>query len=488
MSTRLALVLMAVWLSVSNARAEIVVVYPRTAAADQTFIYEDGLDSSFIFGRIEPPNGDLLINGVPTEYTERGAFLAFLPLRDDSATKRWDLALIQQGQVVDSLTVLYLYRRDVPPTAMDSVIAVSFPRVIRVTDSAAHTRTVPGGSYHLFPQAGTRLLAVGYQSGFFEFELGGGMTGFIERRFVEVETDSTLPSVRVSDGECRQFGDTCLCQFAIGRVVPWNAELSEDGHVLELQLFNTTLAVDRIRFEAGSTYITDIQAAQAVDGTVLSFRFRERLTRGFDVQFGDGSLTVNVRSPFSKRDRRLKGKTVVVDAGHGGPANGAIGPLGTSEKDVTLRWSRILAAELKRKGAHPVLTRDDDADVPLAERVNIGRRAHANFLVSLHANALPDGANPFERHGTGTYYYQSLSQPAAEKLHKQLLKASGLRDDGLYDANFAVVRPTSFPAVLLEAAYIMYPPEEELLLSDKYLRKLAKGVVRGLGEYFKSQN
>jgi N-acetylmuramoyl-L-alanine amidase len=110
------------------------------------------------------------------------------------------------------------------------------------------------------------------------------------------------------------------------------------------------------------------------------------------------------------------------------------------------------------------------------------------MLISLHANALPDGMNPFTKHGTGTYFYQPQSHEGAEILHKHLLKASGLVDDGIYDANFAVVRPTAFPSVLLEAAYLMYPPEEELLRSDTYLHRLAKGVVKGLAEYFKRQS
>jgi N-acetylmuramoyl-L-alanine amidase len=165
-----------------------------------------------------------------------------------------------------------------------------------------------------------------------------------------------------------------------------------------------------------------------------------------------------------------------------------MGPLGTKEKDVTLRWARMVAQELKRRGAIAILTRDTDVDVPLHERVAIARRNRADMLISLHANALPEGMNPFTKHGTGTYYYQPQSHEAAKILHKRLLQASGLSDDGIYDANFAVVRPTDFPSVLLEAAYLMYPAEEKLLRSETYLHRLAKGVVKGLAEYFKRKS
>ncbi len=466
--------------------AEIVVVYPRLPGADQPFVYADGLDSSFIFGHITPPAGQLTINSVEVPYTAQGAFLAYLPLRRDSATKSWDVTLTDKGRLLERQTVPYAFQSDIP-SLPDTGLGIRFPRVVRVSDANAHTRATPGGSYHLFPVRGTPLLATGYHEGFIEFELAPSFSGYIEPRFVTAESDSTLPRARIGNGACQENGDSCRCAFSMTRAVPWTAELAADGKQLDVFLFQTALAVDRFQFAGRDDFLQEAMWSPDAKGVQLSLRFREPLTRGYDITFLADSLRINAREPFAKRERKLKGKTVLVDAGHGGEAKGAIGPLGTLEKDITLRWATILAKELKRKGARVVMTRTGDVDVPLYERIAIGRAQHADFWVSLHANALPDGMNPFLKHGTGTYYYQSLSRPAAEILHKQMLKASGLLNDGLYDANFAVVRPTSFPAVLLEAAYVMNPPEEELLRSDKYLRKLAKGVVRGLTEYFRTQ-
>ena len=106
--------------------------------------------------------------------------------------------------------------------------------------------------------------------------------------------------------------------------------------------------------------------------------------------------------------------------------------------------------------------------------------------VFLHANALPDGRNPWLKHGSGTYYYQAESRPLAERIQREILTFGGLRDDGVYDANLAVVRPTEFPAVLIESAYLIHPDEEQLLLSDDFLRRLSRAVVRGLAAYFRT--
>jgi N-acetylmuramoyl-L-alanine amidase len=48
----------------------------------------------------------------------------------------------------------------------------------------------------------------------------------------------------------------------------------------------------------------------------------------------------------------------------------------------------------------------------------------------------------------------------------------------------ALARPTECPAVLVEVAYLIDPPEERRLQSDDFLRRLAKGLARGIDEYF----
>ena len=58
----------------------------------------------------------------------------------------------------------------------------------------------------------------------------------------------------------------------------------------------------------------------------------------------------------------------VVDPGHGGEKDGAIGPGGVREKDLTLQIARRVAARLRRQGARVVLTRSADRGVGLAER------------------------------------------------------------------------------------------------------------------------
>jgi N-acetylmuramoyl-L-alanine amidase len=80
-------------------------------------------------------------------------------------------------------------------------------------------------------------------------------------------------------------------------------------------------------------------------------------------------------------------RTIVLDPGHGGADTGAKGTRGTLEKDVTIAVARRLKAALEaRLGARILLTRDDDADVPLDARASLANNNKADLFLSIHGN------------------------------------------------------------------------------------------------------
>jgi N-acetylmuramoyl-L-alanine amidase len=65
-------------------------------------------------------------------------------------------------------------------------------------------------------------------------------------------------------------------------------------------------------------------------------------------------------------------KTIMIDPGHGGRDSGAIGTRGTMEKDLVLDIARRLKSKLEVYDDYRVvLTRDEDVQVPLKERVEL---------------------------------------------------------------------------------------------------------------------
>ena len=131
------------------------------------------------------------------------------------------------------------------------------------------------------------------------------------------------------------------------------------------------------------------------------------------------------------------------------------------------------------------MTRTAPGAVPLNDRPVIARRANAHAFVSIHLNALPDGVNPFDAHGTGAYYFNEHSAALARELQRGMVRHIRLRDLGTNYDNLAVLRPTWMPAALCEGAFIMIPEQEAALRTAEFQDRYALGVVEGLEAYFK---
>lgn len=467
--------------------AEIRLIYPRLDPGQVQFNYSVGLDSSFVLGQIvgASPTDRAFCNGHPLDLSADGAFLAYLPLGDRPETSAWNLTLIN-GEA-DTSRLSFPYGR--APEPVEPVwTEVSPPVWYEVSEPYAHSRTCVGGSYHLFPEPGTPLKVVAVSEKWVRFVLGDGVEGVIERRFINTSEPahvSVPDAIKVGNGLVIDSDKEVKIEFPVTRHPLWEVSTEFDADEFRLLIYDAVAAIDRIRYTGSSReFLQDIRWEQLPQGVAITFEAaEEQRWRGYRVAATDSSVTFAL-SKLRESRPGLKGKHIVLDPGHGGAADGAIGPRSTKEKDVTLRWSNLLANELRSAGADVTVTRASDNGPSLPERVEVALFADCDAFISLHANALPDGENPFLRHGCGVYYYQTMSRRLAETIQDEIVATAKLADDGVFDANFAVVRPTYFPAVLIEAAYLMHPEEELLLMDEAFLKRLSRGVVKGLQEYY----
>ena len=187
----------------------------------------------------------------------------------------------------------------------------------------------------------------------------------------------------------------------------------------------------------------------------------------------------------------LKGKTVVVDPGHGGSDPGAIGLLGTREKQLNLSLAMQVKAVLEKAGAKVLMTRETDIDVfgpkatdreELWARVKVANFNQADIFISIHHNA---SANRDSR-GTSTYYYQKTTYDMmlAKDIQGAMLQSGSLADVGVRQANFFVIKNATMPAALLEVGFISNPQEEQLLGNQTFQQKMAQAIVLGIDQFF----
>jgi len=221
-------------------------------------------------------------------------------------------------------------------------------------------------------------------------------------------------------------------------------------------------------------------------------------------------------------------RTVVIDPGHGGLETGAKGKFGNLEKDITLAISLKLKALIEKDmGFEVVLTRDRDVDVSNENRSAIANNRKAGLFISIHAN----GSVQRKAAGSETFFlslnatdedtrrlaylennsstlqsridpssdddlmmilwdmaqnaYIKQSSRLAELVQAELDAMLGTRNRGIKQAPFKILTGVACPAVLVEAAFISNPDEEQKLASDEFQTKVAEAIYRGLALFLK---
>jgi N-acetylmuramoyl-L-alanine amidase len=181
---------------------------------------------------------------------------------------------------------------------------------------------------------------------------------------------------------------------------------------------------------------------------------------------------------------RIEDWLIVLDPGHGGSDPGAIGKSGLREEDVNLAVALKAAEILQEQGVKVVLTRTSDTYVELRARAEMANSYGAAVFVSIHCNA----SLKLDVGGTATYtfardslaYQQEERLRLARLLQEELVAALGLRDLGVFQENFAVLRYTQMPAALVEIAFISNPSEEQLLADPGFRERAAAAIARGI--------
>jgi N-acetylmuramoyl-L-alanine amidase len=262
--------------------------------------------------------------------------------------------------------------------------------------------------------------------------------------------------------------------------------VDESGSVITLTIYNTKGPARKQR-PVRVTRPSYVDSVLAIDnGTAMQYSIKLRgPIYGYQSLWEKGKFIFRVRKPpMIDPANPLRGLTITVDPGH--PPIGATGPTGLWEPEVTLPVGLKLRELLQAKGVNVVMTRTTPEPVDLNLRETISRRANAHAFVSIHLNAVGDGSNPFRAQGTAVYHYYVHSGPLAQAVLNTEVQQLGLPNNGVKRENFAVIRGTWMPSILVEGAFIIMPDQEAALRTPEYQARYAQGIVDGLEAYFRS--
>lgn len=357
-----------------------------------------------------------------------------------------------------------------------------YPFTVRFSDSVQTIRHAPRlGYFAIFQPTGVEALVVGRRADWYRLKLSHSQYAWAnENSVTRLPTGILPPYSRPAAVRTYSHDDHVMIEIALSGQHPFRI-YEDDSRTLRLQLFGVTTNTDWVRYDFDDSLIELITWSQPEDGLYELTVHLSRDLWGYDTYYEGNTFKLRLnRAP--DRVEYLWGKTIVVDPGHSSDA-GAIGPTGLTEAEANLGIALELERMLIAKGAKVIMTRSDMSHVALYDRPAIAKQVDADLFISIHNNALPDGVNPFDNHGVAAFYYHPHSADLAKAIQTEMLRATGMPDFGLYHGNLAVNRPTQYPAVLIECAFMMIPEQEALLKTDRYRRKVATAITKGIESF-----
>lgn len=230
----------------------------------------------------------------------------------------------------------------------------------------------------------------------------------------------------------------------------------------------------------------------------------------------------------SVQSDRRRDVVIAIDAGHGGDDPGAVGPGRLYEKRVVLAIASELASLFnKEPGYRAVMIREGDYYVGLKQRRDLARKAQADLLISVHADAFTNpkarGGSVYALSNSGassamagflaanensadaiggvliegkdddlvkilTDLSMTASLEASLRIGAHVLESMGnvthLHSRRVEQAAFAVLKAPDIPSILVETGFISNPEEARKLATAAHQRQLARAIFTGVHRHF----
>lgn len=294
-----------------------------------------------------------------------------------------------------------------------------------------------------------------------------------------------------------------------------------DKNMIYIDIPDTTLSSLALKQSINnSEYIKKMDALNGYENDVTIFIY---LNPGVKYQYVLSGSSKQFQFTFTKVNIPNKKITIVLDPGHGGKDPGAVGIGGIQEKNVVYAIAMDLQKILLQDNFNVVMTRNTDKFVTLPGRSRIANTSSADFFISIHANAatsqtgIMKGVEAFYFSKTPSQYAQTIAAyensvdkrfgvqdsytdlivndifyqinqdkaaQMAALLTQDIAAATGEQNRGIYGANFAVLRGSKMPSVLVEVGFVTNSIEARNLNSPVYQLEIASAIAQGVEKYY----
>jgi N-acetylmuramoyl-L-alanine amidase len=244
---------------------------------------------------------------------------------------------------------------------------------------------------------------------------------------------------------------------------------------LEIQFDNVRMISAKLP-AVNDNFVDGIQL-KSINPTIFKFEINLKRFVTYKAEYSENRDQLVVRF---KRSPIIR-KTIVIDPGHGGIDNGAVGRQ-IREKDLNLEIAMRLKNLLEEAGAAVILTRDDDYFIGLYERPYLANYYFADLFISVHTNNHPD----LSVHGIEVFHYpqHQSSHLLAQSVFREITQQTGFLGLGVKQENFVVVREAQMPSILVEVGFLSNFQEESIMKTAGFKDNAAMGIYQGVINYF----
>ena len=205
---------------------------------------------------------------------------------------------------------------------------------------------------------------------------------------------------------------------------------------------------------------------------------------------------------FPQNFLKKRAKTIVIDPGHGGKADGTF-QNGLKEKLLTLKTAQLLATKLRSTGYVVYLTRTADVDISLSQRSAFANIKNADLFISVHYNSAPSE----QARGIEVFAFPLAGSPSSDQLvtkeftsapinafdgqnsllgwqvQKEIIQKLNSVDRGVKRKRLGVLRELNCPGILVECGFLSHPEESKACNSADYQEKLTRAIADGIRAY-----
>ncbi len=316
----------------------------------------------------------------------------------------------------------------------------------------------------------------------YKIKLSAHRHAFIEKSLVSPIEMVMKPAIATAESWRIKGGDgPDSLTINLGRKVAYQSWMETRPSRIVLELYGVQANTNWITQLRSTREVASVDYRQVEDDAFhVVIHLKHTQHYGYHIAYRGNQMLLTARVP--PQDKKLKGKLIVIDAGHGGTNMGARG--GTSdilEKDYTLLYAKALEKTLKEKGVRVLMVRDKDTLIDNKDRVLWTIAQNPDLFISIHFNS----AGRKEVRGTSTYYKNVAFKPLAASILNQLLEINDLQEFGLVGSfNFQPVQPTEYPSCLVEVAFLSNPEDEKMVMNIDFRNKVAKEIKLGIQHWF----